>query len=127
MTVPVWPADMGFALVDGFSDTFPQLGDRSDVDSGPAKQRMTGTGAPFKIQISYLMTRAQMEWLRWFHGSPDGGAGGAVWFEWTYPVRAQVVLARFLMGSEPAVVAKPPSWVVSVQLEVLLPLIEPEP
>lgn len=127
MTAPVWPDTTGFALVDGYSNQFPQLADRTEVDTGPAKQRYVGSGAPHRIQQSYLMTTAEKEWLRWFHASPDGGAGGAVWFDWTCPELAQVLPARFVAGADPAVTPKPPSWVVTVQLDVLLPLLEDEP
>lgn len=126
MTTPVWPSTTGFALVDGFSDQFPQLADRTDTDAGPVKQRFLGEGRPTVMTVSYLMTSAEREWLRWFWGSAAGAAGGAVWFDWTCPVIAEVVPARFVADKPPSYVAKAPAWVATVTLEAVLPLVEPE-
>lgn len=125
MTTPSWPSTTGFALADGFDDQFPVLAQRSEVDSGPARQRLLGTGAPSVVTLRYLMTSAEREWLRWFFASPAGGAAGAVWFDWTFPVTASEISARFLADKPPSYQPYKPDWIVTVTLEALVPLTEP--
>ena len=114
-----WPVGMGFALAEGFENGFPVLAERSGVDSGPAKQRRLTTAAPQSVQLSYLMTTLQREWLEqfWF----EDAAGGAVWFKWFHPVKQAWWRARFLAESPPSYRPYKPDWIVSVALEALRP------
>lgn len=129
MTAPVWPSTTGFALADGFNEQFPALALRTETDAGPVKQRFLGEGAPVRVRIAYLMTTAEREWLRWFHGSADAGAtgAGAAWFDYTYPLLAAETIARFVADEPPAVQPYKPDWLVTVTLEVVVPLTPPAP
>lgn len=128
MTAPVWPSTTGFALADGFGEQWPQLAVRTETDAGPIKQRFLGEGAPVRARIAYRMTSAEREWLRWFHGSAEAGAtgAGAAWFDYTYPPLALETVARFVADEPPSVQAWKPDWLVSVTLEVIVPLTPPE-
>ena len=128
MTTPVWPATTGFCLADGATEKFPVLVDRTDTDTGPGKQRFLGEGRPYRVTLNYLMTSAERDWLRWFHGSSGDGAaaGGAVWFTYTYPPTLEETIARFVGDDPPSVAPYKPDWIVTVQLEVVLTLTPPE-
>lgn len=115
MTVPAWPDDKGRVLADGFRDTFPALVQRSDVDSGPAKQRRVTTAAPYTVDVVYKMTTAEREWLDAFYFNE--AAGGGVWFEWRHPVKQTTVAARFMQDAPPSYEPWKPDWRVSVRLE----------
>lgn len=115
MPVPVWPADKGFVLADGFVDTFATLTDRSDNDAGPAKQRRITTAAAERVQVSYKLTSVERVWLRDFY--KGDAAGGAVWFEWTHPVELVVVQARFVSGEPPEITPWKPDWLAKISLE----------
>lgn len=115
MPVPAWPDDKGRVIADGFRDTFPDLVDRSETDTGPAKQRRVTTAAPGTIEVVYKMTTAERIWLRAFFMGE--AAGGGVWFEWRHPVEQRTVVARFVKGSPPAYEPMKPDWRVSVSLE----------
>ena len=116
MPVPSWPQATGKPITDGFRSTFPVLGKASEVDSGPKKQSRTTTARPFMVQLVYVMTSAERDWLEtfWF----EDAAGGAVWFEWWHPVKQAVRLARFVADQPPAYEAYKPDWKVGVTLEV---------
>lgn len=118
MPVPTWPEGKGKPLSDDFNYAFPDLAVRSETDTGPAKQRRTSTSAPSVVQMVYVMTTAEWEWLEAFYKTE--AAGGAVWFDWWYPVKRAIFPARFLVGSAPQVKTKKPGWLVGVTLEVML-------
>lgn len=116
MTAPAWPDDKGRVLADGFRETFPDLVDRSETDTGPAKQRRVTTAAPFMVDVVYKMTTAERQWLEdFFLGD---AAGGGVWFTWRHPVKQVSVVARFVKGSPPSYDPWKPDWRVSLRLEV---------
>ncbi len=115
MTVPAWPSDKGFVLADGFEDTFGRLTDRSEVDTGPAKQRRVTTAAAQRAAFTVMLTSEERAWLRdFFNGD---AAGGAVWFEWTHPVELVVVQARFLSDEPPSYTPWKPDWLAKISLE----------
>lgn len=118
MPVPSWPQGKGKPLSDGFRYAFPDLARRSEVDAGPAKQNRRGVATPAVVQIAYVMTTAEWTWLESFYRVD--AAGGAVWFDWWYPVGLATCPARFLAGSPPVVEPKRPGWLVGVTLEVRL-------
>ena len=118
MPVPTWPEGRGQPLADGYRETEPDLVRRSETDSGPAKQSRTGTSGPAVLQVAYILTAEDRLWLRSFYRGD--AAGGAVWFNWWFPVERRIVPARFLAGSPPVIEAKPPSWIAGVTLEVRL-------
>jgi len=117
MPVPVWPAGIGTVLADGWRDTLPRMSERSEVDSGPAKQRRITTGAPYRVQVRYLVPNAAaLALLEDFY--KNDAAAGAVWFNWTHPVKQVVVQARFVAGEEPYTEAYNRAWLATVSLEV---------
>lgn len=108
----------GFVLADGFSVAFPQLVDRTSVDSGPAKQKRVSVSRPDAVSVRYLMTTFDRNWFEDFYKGISGGQGGAIWFNWTHPVTGAAVLARFLGDSPPKYEPYKPDWLISVTLEV---------
>lgn len=116
MTLVVLPSDVGFCLAEGFEETLPNLVQRSEVDSGPAKQRRVSTGGPSTVTANYLVTSAERNFLEDFY--LNEAAGGAVWFEWFHPVKQEARLARFIDGKPPRYRPYKPDWIWSVELEV---------
>lgn len=117
MAAPVWPANKGFALAEGFRETLGEGVRRSSVDAGPPKQRMTSGAEPDTFTGRYLLTTAERIWLVGFYKDPTAAARGGNWFLWTHPVLEQQVLARFVAGSPPTYEAFKPDWIASVTLE----------
>lgn len=116
MTLIVRPADVGFCLAEGFKETLPKLTTRSEVDTGPAKQRRTTTAGPSIITVAYLVKTAERQFLEDFY--LNDAAGGAVWFEWFHPVKLEARLARYLDGQPPAYEPFKPDWIWTEVLEV---------
>lgn len=106
----------GFCLAEGFEETLPELVERSEVDSGPAKQRRVTTAAPSVVTVAYKVTTAERRFLWDFY--MNEAAGGAVWFEWFHPVEQEARLARFIKGQPPKYRPLKPDWIWTMTLEV---------
>lgn len=116
MTLVILPRDMGFCLAEGFRETLPSLVARSEVDTGPSKQRRVTTGAPSMVTASYLVSTAEREFLEDFYA--NDAAGGAIWFEWWHPVKLEARLARFFKDQPPEYRPFKPDWIWTMTLEV---------
>jgi hypothetical protein len=118
----VWPPTLPSApLIEGYSETTPQIVRRSAMDAGPPKVRRSYTANVSEIACRYAMTRAQVDTFDAFYFGPAGG--GSIVFEWEHPRRHVTVNARFreprptyTNGGHPEDV-----WFVDIALEVLPP------
>lgn len=95
MTTPVWPVTLPQSvLVQGYSETPPQLSIRTDMDAGVAKVRRRFTSSIRPIECNTLLTAAQVATLDAFYLSTL--EGGALRFEWNHPRTGATVEMRFM-------------------------------
>lgn len=112
-----WPTDLPNPMADGYQFTPGNAVIRTDMESGPARQRQRFTTVPVSVSVSWRFTVAQMVTFRdffentihrgadWFTVSLDAGAGLA-----SYDARfAEVYQAAWMPGG---------GWEVTSKLEV---------
>lgn len=116
----VWPA-CGQLLLGGFAERPESRLGRTEMESGPAKQRRVRTRAMRRRPVTYLYTAERYLQFRAWVDATEGD-----WFEWVDPADGLTKLAR-LVGApgQPAYDAKPYvtapgarlSWEVSFEIE----------
>ena len=80
-----WPSDLPQKpLVQGFSETPPNLLTRSPMDVGPAKVRRRSTAGVTVLQCVFRLTTTQRASLLTFWQTTL--AGGSLSYTWTHPI-----------------------------------------
>lgn len=93
--MPAWP-NTGKLLSEGFGNEPQSAVARTEMDSGPAKQRRVRGLVEHPRSCTYFMTSAERDtWLAWFRDDIDRGAK---WFDWPDPVSGNTVSARIVGG-----------------------------
>jgi hypothetical protein len=113
-----WPAGVPHRLLRGGATyRAPDLVQRSQTDSGKARQRQVFTAADKVFAGNIRMTQAQLvTFIAW----RDALGGGT--FNWPYqPLTGALVEARFVAGEQAQPASDPvtPKWLVPVTIEVL--------
>jgi len=113
----VWPITLpAYPLTEGFREKMPENILRTDMEQGPAKLRRRTTAGVRGMEMSYLMSKAQVSALETFYNSTL--AGGVFDFSYTHPRSGATLDCRFV---------KPPQYTaqdadlfkVDIVLEVL--------
>lgn len=101
MAVPNWHTDLPQTLfVSGYSQTYPNVAIKSEMDAGPAKVRRRFTAGVEPVSGTMIMTAAQLATLDTFYNTTL--LGGALRFSWTKPpAHSAACEMRF---------TEPPTW-----------------
>jgi hypothetical protein len=118
MAIPAWHVALPQTLLmDGYSESAPDVLLRTGMDFGPAQVRRRGTAGPRPVTGSIIVTAAQLATFKTFFNATL--LGGALRFSWVDPVDGvTAVEMRF---------TKAPSWQavsealfdISLELEIL--------
>lgn len=93
MTI-LWPDTLPEApLLDGFHETPPATVIRTEMEQGPAKLRRRTTAGVGKMEMRYLLSKAEVAALESFYQETLGG--GALSFAFTHPRTGLSVTCRF--------------------------------
>jgi len=84
MTIPAWNVNLPEKLfVAGYSQSFPAVTIKSDMDAGPAKVRRRFTAGVEPVSGTMIMTAAQLATFDTFFNTTL--LGGSLRFSWTKP------------------------------------------
>ena len=115
-----WPSTLPIPLAEGYALNPGDQTIRTDMEVGAARVRRRTHARNDRVNVSWLLTEAQLDTLRdWFDDATTGIAGGSAWFTVTLAVgtgtRQASVEARFVGPLQ--VVAVGPYWKVAGTLE----------
>ena len=116
--MPAWPSDLPQQpLVQGFSETAPQLAVRTSMDVGPAKVRRRATAGVTQLKCAFRLSAAQRASLLTFWQTTL--AAGARSYTWTHPISGAAITCRIVEppGFTPA--AGGVAWLAALSIEVL--------
>ena len=84
--------------LDGFAETPGVAVERSDMESGPAKQRKVRSRVLVQRPVKYALDSLvdYQNFMNWFKTSINNGAD---WFDWTDPVDGVIKQARIVDGN----------------------------
>ncbi len=115
-----WPGTLPTKVMqDGFAEGQPNAAIRTQMDSGPAKQRNRFTTLNLPFSGTFIMTSAQVDTFWTFYRTTLGNGAGS--FDGLPHLRTgATVVHRFDVSSEPQVRALGwDSYAVSVKLDLL--------
>jgi hypothetical protein len=85
MSVPAWPSSIPQnLLLSNYSETWPDIVVRTQMDAGPAKVRRRFTADVRPVKGKLTLSGIELNALRTFYLSDC--AGGAIAFSWTDPI-----------------------------------------
>ena len=88
-----WPSSLPNPLIDGYSETLADNVIRTSMDYGAQQVRKRTSSNSGGLELTYLLTEAQLDTLRDFY---EGDAGyGSIAFDFTHPRTAETVSCRF--------------------------------
>jgi len=117
MAIPAWPGALPQELlVNGYSQSFPDITIKSNVDAGPAKVRRRFTAGVEPISGTIIMTAAQLATFQTFFNTTL--LGGSLRFSWTKPP-AHSVACEMRFTEVPSWTKVEDEYEVSLSLEVL--------
>lgn len=143
MTLWTWPAELPQRpLVDGYSETMPDLDLVSQPDIGPAKVRRETVAAPYQLSVPYKVTDWQKERIKRFYRDDVQGRTNPWWLpqpgvdgwpladgdgetiltdgDGTILLVTSLILVRFVSPPTFTPQSRPRlGWIVPLQLEVL--------
>lgn len=91
----IWPATLPERfLIDGFTESAPDVVLRTPMETGPAKLRRRATNAVRPIRGAIRITYAQRALLDAFY--LDTLAGGTLTFDWVHPITGDDATFRFV-------------------------------
>lgn len=118
MTDIDWPETLPSMMrLDGLSNTLPGGVIRTEMETGPHKQRPRFTAAPEPLSGSVLLTREQTMIFDSFWSTTL--KRGALSFNWTHPRTLQEVEMRFICGDPPGYSPAGEHYVLTMNLEVM--------
>lgn len=113
-----WPLALDTKpLRSGYSDSFPDMLIRTQMDAGPAKIRRRYTAAIRPIQMSFEMTKVEVDILEAFYVTTLGG--GALPFNFNHPRTGIGYKMRFTEPPKVDGIDDSADYSVSVSLEAL--------
>jgi hypothetical protein len=92
-----WPSSSSvpqIPLIQGFSETFPNVVVRTSMDAGPAKVRRRFTAAERPFKLNMILTAAQATAFDTFFVTTV--AGGSLPFTWVHPRTQEAADFRFV-------------------------------
>lgn len=117
LATPVWPSSLPQNLDQPqYQEAFPDVVERTQMDSGPAKVRRRFTGGYEVITGTMTLTIAQAAALETFFNETT--AGGSLSFQWTHPRTGTTIETRFV-GPPTLAFRGPRHFTGSLALEVL--------
>jgi len=117
MAIPAWPGALPQELlVNGYSQSFPDITIKSNVDAGPAKVRRRFTAGVEPISGTMIMTAAQLATFDTFFNTTL--LGGSLRFSWTKPP-VHTVACEMRFTEVPSWTKVEGDYEVSLSLEVL--------
>lgn len=105
MANPMYPAELPqFVQIDGYDETLPWPVKRTQMQSGPAKQRREFTAAetPIKFRTDVMTAAQAAVFEEWYYVTL--GHGSLEW-DWVHPRTQDVATYRFTAGPKPLPVA----------------------
>ena len=113
-----WPSDLPQKpLLQGFSETPPNLLTRSPMDVGPAKVRRRSTAGVTVLQCVFRLTTTQRASLLTFWQTTL--AGGSLSYTWTHPISGAGIVCRIVDPPALAPAAGGVAWAATMKIEVL--------
>ena len=113
-----WPVDLPQKpLVQGFSETLPNLVTRSPMDIGPAKVRRRSTAGVTQLQCVFRLSAAQRASLLTFWQTTL--AGGSLSYNWVHPISGAGIVCRIVEPPALAPATGGVAWAASLKIEVL--------
>jgi hypothetical protein len=114
----VWPLDLPQKpLLQGFSETLPNLTTRTPMDTGPAKVRRRSTAGVTQLQCVFRLTAAQRASLLTFWQTTL--AGGSLSYSWTHPISGAALVCRLIEPPVLTPAAGGVAWAATMKIEVL--------
>lgn len=115
--MPTWPASLPQdPSLDGYSSEDQSGMLRSEMDSGPPKQRRRFTATTENISLSWLMTKTQLSTFNSFYKTTL--LEGSLAFDITHPVNGWTVSARFTAPAQRSPIYIN-MWRVNAVIEIL--------
>ena len=118
--MPTWPTELQpYPLVSGYQEAPPNTAIRTEMDTGPAKQRRRYTAAPRTITGAVVLkTKAEVDVLDAFFVTTL--QGGALSFDWQ-DRNGVTRTFRFVAGSDALTYEpiEPDRWRASMRLEIM--------
>lgn len=115
-----WPATLQpYPLIEGYAESPPNTGLRTEMDAGPAKQRQRYTAAPRRITGAIVLrTKAEIDILDAFFVTEL--KGGTLPFDWQ-DRNGTTRTFRFVVGDDALTYGPvdPDQWKARMRLEVL--------
>lgn len=88
-----WPASLPNPLIDGYSEKMADNVIRTSMEYGAQQVRKRTSSNSGEMELTYLLTKAQLDTLLDFY---EGDAGyGAIAFDFTHPRTSETVSCRF--------------------------------
>lgn len=118
----VWPASLPQSFFLGTSIGFADNAIRTEMDTGPAKQRRRFTAAPEPVRTTIRIAESALVVLRDFHDNTC--EGGTLPFDWTHPVTDAAQEFRFTAAPSARILAGGDTsatrvWEVDLALEAI--------
>lgn len=113
-----WPANLPVPNLSGYSAKKAGAFSRTEMETGPARQRRKSRATPTQIKASWRFTKAEKAiFLNWYDNNIFSGAA---WFTVSLDIGygMQQMTARFITDPDRNAIAGM-SWDVSVTLEVI--------
>ena len=122
--MPAWPATLPAPLLDGYSLKTDSRLRRTEMESGPAKQRRVATSGPTAVSLSWVFNRQQYAvFAAWFHHIV---ADGQEWFDMTLRTAQGENTVRVRFKETPTERYTAPHWRVEASCEIeSIPLMTP--
>lgn len=117
MSVPEWDTDLPQELLlDGYSESLPDVTIKSDMDAGPAKVRRRFTAGVTPVSGFILVTSTQLATFITFYNSTL--LGGSLRFTWTEPP-AYTVQCEMRFTAVPTWTKVEDVYKISMSLEIM--------
>ena len=122
--MPAWPSTLPAPLLDGYSLKPDSRLRRTEMESGPAKQRRIATAGPTVVTLSWIFNRQQYAvFSAWFHHIV---ADGQEWFDMTLRTAQGENTVRVRFKEPPTDRYTAPFWRVEANCEIeSIPLMTP--
>ena len=118
MAVPDWHTDLPQELfLSGYSQTYPNVTIKSEMDVGPAKVRRRFTAGVEPVSGTMILTAAQLATLDTFYNTTL--LGGSLRFAWTVPPAHSVACEMRFTEPPTWTAIEPGKYEVSLALEIL--------
>ena len=115
-TTIIFPRELGMPLINGWSETPPNLVFRTSMEEGPQKTRRWGTAGSGKINANYIWDKEQRDIWKNFYNNTI--ANGSLTFMFHHPIDDKDIEVR-LQNVPTEVLASYNRFSYTLELETL--------